>query len=66
MPQRLSRVAQPAASPLRFWMGMAQMFVSGSALVLMVETGLSAATVVSAIIATGLTITSRWLFRRRT
>jgi hypothetical protein len=63
MQQRSARSA--TGSPLRFWMGMAQMFVAGTALVLLVETGLSAASIVSATAATGLTVTSRWLFRRR-
>jgi hypothetical protein len=57
--------ARLGASPLRFWLGMAQMFVSGTALLILVRTGVSDASLIAASVATVLTLTSRWLFRRR-
>ena len=60
---RSSRASSP--SPLRFWLGMAQMFMAGTVFVLVMSTGLNVLSLATAALATSLTITSRWLFRRR-
>ncbi len=44
---------------------MGQMFLATVAGVLLIETGISIRTVIAASLATGVTVGSRWLFRRR-
>lgn len=55
----------PPPSPARFWLGMTQMFLVGMAIVLLVETGVSPATVVAASVATAVTVVCRWVIRSR-
>jgi hypothetical protein len=44
---------------------MTQMFLVGMAIVLLVETGVSPATVVAASVATAVTVVCRWVIRSR-
>ena len=48
----------------RFVLGMAQMFVATAAAMLLLWTGVNVLTVTATIVATMLTVTSRFLFRR--
>ena len=60
-----SRVADSGGPPRRFSLGMAQMFAATTALVLLVNTGATAVTIGTAVFATMLTVTSRWLAHQR-
>ena len=62
--RRMARRLDPQ-SPLRFWLGMAQMFGAVAALVLLMMTGVSWPTIAVALVTTGLSAASRLLFRVR-
>ena len=49
-------------SPARFWLGMAQMAASTVAIVLLLGTGISAATVAATVVATAFMLVSRRLY----
>jgi hypothetical protein len=59
-----AQVYDAAMSPLRFWLGMIQMGVATVSVILLIRTGIGPLTVVSAAIATGVTLWSRALPRR--
>jgi hypothetical protein len=50
-------------SPGRFWLGMAQMAAATTAVVLLFMVGMSTVTILMTILATGLTLASRRLYR---
>lgn len=52
-------------TPLRFWLGMGQMFGAAVALVLLLMTGVGWTTMTAAAVATALSAASRLLFREK-
>jgi hypothetical protein len=49
----------------RFALGMAQMFLAGVAVVLLLDTGASAVTLGATCLATAVTLMSRWMYHRQ-